>query len=225
MSKLTTRIITRNDYDVNWQNNTGLPLLPGELAISIPTREFNGDTDTEDDIVIAANEISPESPARVIDKDKDMIIKIGDGSSFYNSDNIITGTAGVLTQFDPYGTEVESQENIIELAKNEAGVTKISIRQARKEESTDGSTDYKSGIMSSEDYKNYTTIAEFFGASSGGALTISEETIKGAIAGAVTEASVDTDESLEFVDGKLGVSGNIFWVCGDSSSDTNNAAV
>lgn len=222
MSKLTTRIITRNDYDVNWQKSTSTPLLPGELAISIPTREFNGDTDTDDDIVIAANEISPESPARVVDKNKDMIIKIGDGSSFYNSDKIITGTAGVLTQFDPYGTEVESQENIIELAKNEAGVTKISIRQARKDVIGEV-TEYKSGIMSSADYKNYTTIAEFFGASPGGALT--KDTIKGAIAGAVTEISVDTDESLEIVDGKLGVSENIFWVCGDSSSDTNNAAV
>lgn len=222
MSKLTTRIITRNDYDVNWKSNNGLPLLPGELAISIPTREFVEGTDEETDIVIAAN---GTSPARVVDKDKDMIIKIGDGSSFYNSDNIITGTAGVLTQFAPYGTEAKSQENIIELAKNAEGVTEISIRQARKEV-IDEVTEYKSGIMSSEDYKNYTTIAEFFGASPGGALTISEETIKGAIAGAVTDTKIKHDNSLEINDeGELGVSENIFWVCGDSSSDTNNAAV
>lgn len=224
MSKLTTRIITRNDYDVNWQKSTSMPLLPGELAISIPTREFNGDTDTDDDIVIAPNEISPESPARVIDKDKDMIIKIGDGSFFYNENNKITGTAGVLTQFASYGTESDNQNQIIELAKNEEGATVISIRKARKDEKTDGSTEYKSGIMSSEDYKNYTTIAEFFGASPGGALTT--ETIKSAIAGEVTKISVTHDNSLEINDkGELGVSGNIFWVCGDSSSDTNNATV
>lgn len=200
MPQINARIITKNDYDFNWQNSD-LVLQPGELAISIPTREAE------------AGETPIDGTSRVQDTSKDIVIKIGNNDTFYkDAERLIpNGTAGILCSFASQGGAFEENINTpIELYKNELGQTEIKIRQANKD-TTAQEPIYNSGVVSEKDYEDIRTITDFFRSGNDYETDrVTTESLEG--------KAYNFDETIEkdTNTGKYGVSGNIIWQCNEN---------
>lgn len=198
MPTLNARLITRNDWDFKWKEST-LVLQQGELAISIPTREAQ------------AGETPIEGSERVPDTAKDPIIKIGNRDTFYTNGKI-NGSNGVLVNLAESGSFSDSQEQPVTVTKDaQTGLTVISVREAKATETdqqTGLTTAAQSGVLTAEDYKDFSNLTDFFRDSQGNITTesITEKTMAG----------LQLDDSLEFdSNNKLGVSANIIWQCNE----------
>ena len=198
MPTLNARLITRNDWDFKWKEST-LVLQPGELAISIPTREAQ------------AGETPIEGSERVPDTAKDPIIKIGNRDTFYTNGKI-NGSNGVLVNLAESGSFSDSQAQPVTVTKDaQTGLTVISVREAKATETdqqTGLTTAAQSGVLTAEDYKDFSNLTDFFRDSQGNITTesITEKTMAG----------LQLDDSLEFdSNNKLGVSANIIWQCNE----------
>lgn len=204
MPTLNARLITRNDWDFKWEESQ-LVLQPGELAISIPTREAQaGETP------ITGSDTGG-SAGRVADTTKDLVIKIGNNDTFYTNGKI-NGTNGVLINLADTGTFDDSQAEPVTVTKDPlTGKTVISVREAKataRDQETAVVTQAQSGVLTAEDYKDFSNLADFFRDSNGDITreSISEKTI----------SEIKTDDSLEFdANEKLGVSANIIWQCNE----------
>lgn len=198
MPTLNARLITRNDWDFKWEEST-LVLQPGELAISIPTREAQtGETPIGDS-------------GRVPDTTKDPIIKIGNRDTFYTNGKI-NGSNGVLVNLAESGSFSDSQVQPVTVTKDtQTGLTVISVREAKAtatDQQTGLITAAQSGVLTAEDYKDFSNLTDFFRDSQGNVTTesITEKTMAG----------LQLDDSLEFdSNSKLGVSANIIWQCNE----------
>ena len=201
MPTLNARLVTRNDWDYKWKNSP-IVLQPGELAISIPTREAHND---ETPIPGSGN------PGRVEDTDGNLVIKIGNRDRFYTGEKI-NGTNGVLVNLAEYGTFSGSQAHPVTVTKNSGtGLTVVSVREAKATE-TDPQTGLvtmaQSGVLTWEDYRDFRNLTDFFRDSLGNITTesITEKTLDG----------LKIDDSLEFDESnQLGVSSNIIWQCNE----------
>lgn len=201
MPTLNARLVTRNDWDFKWKESS-LVLQPGELAISIPTREAQaGETP------ITGSDTGG-SAGRVADPTKDLIIKIGNNDTFYGQ-NGINGTNGVLVNLAAAGSFDSSQVDPVTVTKDQTGHTVISIREAKAtatDQNTGQVTAAQSGVLAASDYKDFKNLTDFFRDSQGNVTTesITEKTMAG----------LQIDDSLEFdSNNKLGVSANIVWQC------------
>ena len=206
MPTLNARLITRNDWDFKWEEST-LVLQPGELAISIPTREAQpGETPIE-------GSVRDGNTGRVADTTKDPIIKIGNRDTFYTN-GVINGSNGVLVHLAESGSFSDSQAQPVTVTKDlQTGKTVISVREAKAtatDQQTGLITDAQSGVLTAEDYRDFSNLTDFFRDSQGNITTesITEKTMAG----------LKIDDSLEFDannENKLGVSANIIWQCNE----------
>lgn len=207
MPILNARVITRNDWEYKWKDS-GLVLQPGELAISIPTREgVSGDVPIPDTV-------SQEHPYGIVkDTDRDPIIKIGEGDTFYDQNGKVNGSNGVLVNLAAAGEFDNSIVEPITITKDRStGQTIIKVREASYQRAQDGTlvqNSFKSGVLATEDLKDFRTLADFFTDEHG------EVTPQSITEKVVTE--INTDESIEkSAQNVLGVSGNIIWTCNEN---------
>lgn len=202
MPTLNARLITRNDWDFNWQQSD-LVLQPGELAVSIPTRlAENGDP-------IIAGTGTVGDGARTPDTNADMIIKIGNSDKFYNSNGVPNGSAGVLVNLGQSGSFDPAADAPVTFSKDPStGKTIITVREASATYSGSTVASAKSGVLAASDYKDMRTAMDFMRDPSIGQVT--RESIRDAVtAGVITDVTIQKDSST----GELGVSGNIIWNC------------
>lgn len=203
MPTLNARLITRNDWDFKWEESQ-LVLQPGELAISIPTREAQaGETP------ITGSDTGG-SAGRVADTTKDLVIKIGNNDTFYTNGKI-NGTNGVLVNLAAAGSFDRNQVDPVTVTKDiSTGQTVISVREAKAtavDQQTGLVTSAQSGVLAANDYKDFRNLADFFKESG----SVTSESITDKIT-----TGINTDDSLEFdSNNKLGVSANIIWQCNE----------
>lgn len=205
MPTLKARLVTRNDWDFKWEASQ-LVLQPGELAISIPTREAqSGETP------IAGSAVNGNA-GRVADTTKDLVIKIGNSDTFYTNGRI-NGTNGVLVNLAETGAFDGNLAQPVTVTKDmSTGKTVITVREA-KATATDQQaglvTAAQSGVLTGQDYKDFKNLADFFRDEQ--TQEITNESIAAKVA-----SEIQTDESLEFDEhDKLGVSANIIWQCNE----------
>ena len=203
MPTLNARLITRNDWDFKWEESQ-LVLQPGELAISIPTREAQaGETP------ITGSDTGG-SAGRVADTTKDLVIKIGNNDTFYTNGKI-NGTNGVLVNLAAAGSFDRNQVDPVTVTKDiSTGQTVISVREAKAtavDQQTGLVTSAQSGVLAANDYKDFRNLADFFKESG----SVTSESITDKIT-----TGINTDDSLEFdSNNQLGVSANIIWQCNE----------
>ena len=203
MPTLNARLITRNDWDFKWEESQ-LVLQPGELAISIPTREAQaGETPI-------TGSATGGSAGRVADTTKDLVIKIGNNDTFYTNRKI-NGTNGVLVNLAAAGSFDQNQGDPVTVTKDiSTGQTVISVREAKAtavDQQTGLVTSAQSGVLAANDYKDFRNLADFFKESG----SVTSESITDKIT-----TGINTDDSLEFdANNQLGVSANIIWQCNE----------
>lgn len=128
------RLITRNDYDYNWENST-LVLLKGELAISIPTKE--------------------EGNEHVTDPDALPTLFLGDGQHSAK-DSVFKGT---LLDLAATGSVDDSEDtSALKIVKNSEGKHVIQLTQAHKKEDNS----FIGGILKPDDYQAVDAVVNAF---------------------------------------------------------------
>lgn len=215
MATLNARLITRTDWDVKWQQS-GLVLQPGELAISIPTKEpENGDP------IIPGLEGN-----RTFDSSGDFIIKIGNNDTFCNLSSVISdgthpinGSNGVLINLEQNGEFVGNLGHPAEFVKDlTTGKTTLKIREASVQYNDQGTIHTaNSGVMSENAYKDYVTLADFFRTDPTNPNTrVTAQSIAAKLKDTIP---IDGDTIVRDSNGNLRVSETIIWQCNQNASE------
>ncbi len=217
MATLNARLITRTDWDVKWQQS-GLVLQPGELAISIPTKE----PEEGDAIIPGLDE------QRTFDSSGDFIIKIGNNDTFCNLQTSLTdgthpvnGSNGVLVNLEHDGVFDKNLSNPSEFVKDSiTGKTTLKIREASVTYGDQQAIEtVNSGVMSENAYKDYITIADFFRSGSDPTDQNARVTVESIAAKLKSAVPIDNVTIVEDENGKIRVSENIIWQCNQQNNN------